>query len=451
MRWLGYNKILLLCFLLPIIAFADVIGVRWNALPNKVQVVIEVDRPSTFQQLSLASPPRIVLDVAGANRAASVRVGQGAVDKVRTGARNGGTRVVIDLRMVAKANIYTLAPSEGRGNRIIVDVYENAVMPALMLTSSETAQSIPFVIFAGKALEDGGVDYSAQANMAKTTMPVQNNNRVNNAPMRDSATYQRQTATQPLAAKQPVMPRKTGVMRPQRDIIVVIDPGHGGKDSGAVSRATGLYEKTVTLQISKRLKRIINARSGFVAKMTREDDRFIELSDRPHIARRYNADLFISIHADSVESQQPKGSSVYILSTKGASSQLAAYLEKSENATALKWGVDVSRYDNDLQHALLDIQQESTIEASYVVGQEVLKELSKVGNVHKRYVERANFAVLRSPEIPSLLVETAFISNPEEARRLANPKAQEEIAQGIARGVFSYFSKHLPQSMLLER
>ena len=244
----------------------------------------------------------------------------------------------------------------------------------------------------------------------------------------------------PVAVRQPTS---------KKDIVVVIDPGHGGKDPGAISRATGLQEKVVVLDISQRLKRILDSKGGYRAILTRERDIFIPLRERTNIARRHKADLFISIHADAVEGEGPRGASVYILSTKGASSQLARYLEKSENSVDLKWGVDVSKYDNDIQEALLDIQQDATLESSNVFGRHTIRELGKLGRVHKSNVERANFVVLRAPEIPSLLVETAFISNPEDARLLASPAYQDQLARGIANGIDSYFREHLPQHMLL--
>lgn len=235
----------------------------------------------------------------------------------------------------------------------------------------------------------------------------------------------------------------------KRDIIVAIDPGHGGKDPGAHSSTTGLLEKDAVLQIGLKLKQQIDAKRGFRAVMTRDKDIFIPLRQRMEIARRHGADLFVSVHADAVESAAPKGSSVYILSTRGASSQLAKYLANKENAVDLKWGVDVSKYDNEIQQALLNIQQEATLESSDVLARQTLKELARIGNVHKANVERANFVVLRSPEIPSMLVETAFISNPDEARLLASPAYQQKLAQGIANGIEKYFEEHLPQHMLL--
>ncbi|EHM54917.1 N-acetylmuramoyl-L-alanine amidase [Cardiobacterium valvarum F0432] len=235
----------------------------------------------------------------------------------------------------------------------------------------------------------------------------------------------------------------------KKTIVVAIDPGHGGKDTGAVNPGSGLREKDVVLQIAHRLKQHINSKKGFSAFLTRSDDTYIPLPERPSSARRRGADLFISIHADAVENSTPSGSSVYILSTKGATTAIGKYLERTENSVDLRWGVDVSKYDDDIQQALLGMQQEATIESSYILAQKTLNELGRIGKVHKGQVQRANFVVLRSPDIPSMLVETAFISNPDEARKLASPAYQEQLAQGIANGVVSYYKEHLPQHMLL--
>lgn len=413
-------------------------NVRSNRLPGKVQIVLDVSAPSQFQQFSLATPPRIVLDFPHSVRhsPAAVAVKQGAVAGVRTGyRRKNQVRVVIDLRYAAKANIYTLNPENGRGSRVVIDIYDQNIAPALTLESLHDAQT-PYVIFAGGPLPD--------ESHIKPVAELQNRTNL--------VTVERQISTTGRVKVQKAVPApKSKVNRntSNHNIIVAIDPGHGGRDPGAHSRVTGLQEKDAVLQIGKRLKRLIDAKPGFRAVMTRDRDIYIPLRKRMEIARRHNADLFVSIHADAVESATPRGSSVYILSTKGATSQLARYLANKENAVDLRWGVDVSKYDDDIQQALLNIQQEATLESSDILARQTLKELAQIGNLHKSSVERANFVVLRSPEIPSMLVETAFISNPDEARLLASPAYQEQLAKGIANGIEKYFKEHLPQHVLL--
>ena len=535
--WRNLLLILLGCsfFCYPSSAWAVVLqDVRYNRLPDKIQLVLDLDRPTIFQQFSLAGPPRIVLDIPDASRSgrAGITIGAGAVNSIRTGFSNETTlRVVIDLRYTAKANIYTMPPEGSRGNRIVIDIYDNLAAPALTLESLDSEAQPPYVVFAGEALEnvhDNGISINSSPPIGNIP-PLPNDRQVAiqppppprssgvpvaidapprssgipiainapprstgvpaaiDAPPRNSApppflqnaplpTFPQdrvassRTVTQAPPPRPPesrpatvTVERKisaTGKVEKQssiiapasiskKTIVVAIDPGHGGKDTGAVNPGSGLREKDVVLQIAHRLKQRINSKKGFSAFLTRSDDTYIPLPERPGSARRRGADLFISIHADAVENSAPSGSSVYILSTKGATTAIGKYLESTENSVDLRWGVDVSKYDDDIQQALLGMQQEATIESSYILAQKTLNELGRIGKVHKGQVQRANFVVLRSPDIPSMLVETAFISNPDEARKLASPAYQEQLAQGIANGVVSYYKEHLPQHMLL--
>ena len=535
--WRNLLLILLGCsfFCYPSSAWAVVLqDVRYNRLPDKIQLVLDLDRPTIFQQFSLAGPPRIVLDIPDASRSgrAGITIGAGAVNSIRTGFSTETTlRVVIDLRYTAKANIYTMPPEGNRGNRIVIDIYDNLAAPALTLESLESEAQPPYVVFAGAALENmhdngisinnsmsignvppspgggqvaiqppppprsSGVPVAIDAPPRSTGVPVAINAPPHStgvpvaidAPPRNSApppflqnaplpTFPQDRVASSKTVTQAPPPRPlesrpatvtverkisaTGKVEKQSNIIapasiskktivVAIDPGHGGKDTGAVNPGSGLREKDVVLQIAHRLKQHINSKKGFSAFLTRSDDTYIPLPERPGSARRRGADLFISIHADAVENSAPSGSSVYILSTKGATTAIGKYLERTENSVDLRWGVDVSKYDDDIQQALLGMQQEATIESSYILAQKTLNELGRIGKVHKGQVQRANFVVLRSPDIPSMLVETAFISNPDEARKLASPAYQEQLAQGIANGVVSYYKEHLPQHMLL--
>ncbi len=233
------------------------------------------------------------------------------------------------------------------------------------------------------------------------------------------------------------------------EVVVVIDPGHGGKDPGAVSAETGVREKDVALAISQRLRQ--NLQSRYKVVMTRDSDIYIPLKERVELARRHKADLFISIHADAASSQS-SGSSVYMLSLSGASSQLGKQLEKSENTVDMKWGNESGkRYDDELQAMLLNIQQEGTQESSQLLAERVLTALGQVNNLSRREVEMANFVVLRAPDVPSILVETAFISNPSEAQLLATPDYQQKLADSLARGIDQFFREHLPQHLMLKK
>ena len=229
----------------------------------------------------------------------------------------------------------------------------------------------------------------------------------------------------------------------KRDIVVAIDPGHGGKDPGASSY--GVVEKQVVLQIAKRLARRFQSEPGYRAVLTREDDRYIQLKDRPRIAREAGADFFISIHADSFpKNRNVRGTGVYALSLRGANSELSRWLQNTENADDLAGGVDLGDVDNDTRQVLLNMSMESAIRISKQAGEGVLSDLKDAGRVHKKRLGLANFVVLRSPDIPSLLIETGFLSNRSDAKRLSISREQEKIAAAIFEGIKRYFEKSPP-------
>ncbi len=230
----------------------------------------------------------------------------------------------------------------------------------------------------------------------------------------------------------------TRVEKRTREITVVIDPGHGGKDPGAIGPG-GTREKDVVLAVSRKLRDLIDAEPGMRAVLTRDKDVFLPLRDRISLARKAGGDLFISIHADAVERGEASGSSVYVLSTKGASSEAARLLAQRENAADLVGGVNIAHRDKEIASVLLDISQDATLAASIVLADNVLSELKRVGNIHKRNTERAGFVVLKSPDVPSILIETAFISNPAEERKLKSADHQTKLAQAIYQGVSGYF------------
>ncbi len=231
--------------------------------------------------------------------------------------------------------------------------------------------------------------------------------------------------------------------RGMRPLIIAIDPGHGGQDPGAIG-LTGKREKDVTLAIGRELARQINATPGLKAYMTRDTDVFIPLPRRAQLARQAKADMFISIHADAAENRSAKGSSVYVLSLKGASSQRARWLADKENAADLIGGVRLQQADNTLASVLLDLTQSGHMRASEDAAGHVLDGLKQVGNNHKPHIERANFAVLRTSDMPAMLVETAFISNPDEERRLTDPSHQRALARAVLTGINTYFTRQPP-------
>jgi len=234
----------------------------------------------------------------------------------------------------------------------------------------------------------------------------------------------------------------------QRDLIIAIDAGHGGEDPGAVG-ASGAQEKQVTLAIARRLARLCNREPGMRAVLVRDGDYFIPLRDRVKRARAQKADLFVSIHADAFPDSRAGGSSVYVLSPHGASSEAARWLAERENAADLVGGVSLDDKEEPLKAILIDLSQTGSLEASLDVGGRVLNRLTGLGRVHHTAVQRAAFAVLKSPDIPSILVEAAFITNPEEERKLADPAHQERLATGVLDGLRAYFLETAPPGTLL--
>ena len=230
--------------------------------------------------------------------------------------------------------------------------------------------------------------------------------------------------------------------------MIAIDAGHGGEDPGARG-PRGTREKTVVLQIAKRLERLVDREPGFRAVMIREGDYFMPLRKRASKAHEHRADLFVSIHADAFHDRRARGSSVYVLSQRGATSEMARILAETENAADLIGGVSLNDKDDLLKTVLLDLSQTASIEASMEVGENVLGHLRRLGKVHKRRVQQAGFVVLKSPDIPSILVETAFISNPGEERQLRNGKHQQNLATAILKGIKSYFRNNPPPGTLM--
>ncbi len=234
----------------------------------------------------------------------------------------------------------------------------------------------------------------------------------------------------------------------RRDVVIAIDAGHGGEDPGAIGRG-GTYEKDVVLAIARRLESMLKAEQGMRPVMVRTGDYYLRLRKRIRIAREHQADFFLSIHADAFRDKRVRGASVYALSQSGATSEAARWLAKRENASDLMGGVSLDDKDDLLASVLLDLSQTATIEASIGAGDAVLHGLGRLGKLHKHEVQQAGFAVLKSPDIPSILVETGFISNPSEERRLRNPRHQHSVARAIVRGLRGYFRSHAPPGTLL--
>ena len=238
--------------------------------------------------------------------------------------------------------------------------------------------------------------------------------------------------------------KKTKKHNDLREVVIAIDPGHGGKDPGATGRM-GTKEKDITLQIGRRLEKLINKQPGMKAAMIRRSDKFMKLRQRIAKAHEVNADLMISIHADSFPDKRARGASVYALSVGGATSETARLLAENENKVDLLFGnINLDDKDEMVRHVLLDLSLTGTIQSSLDIGDEVLKELTRVGRVHKKKVQQAGFAVLKAPNIPAILLETAFISNPKEERNLRSPAHQTKVSKAILRGINDYFIRKAP-------
>ena len=229
----------------------------------------------------------------------------------------------------------------------------------------------------------------------------------------------------------------------RRDVVVAVDAGHGGEDPGAITRS-GIREKNVVLAIARSLKRHIDRTPGMKAVLIRDGDYYVGLRRRTEIARRHGADLFVSVHADSFRDSRVSGSSVYVLSRRGASSEAARWLAEQENSSDFVGGVSIDDKDNLLASVLVDLQQTATLSASFELGGQVLRSLGRIGRKHKRRVEQAGFLVLKSPDIPSILIETGFLTNPSDAKRLSNPKHQDGVARAILDGILGYFDRNPP-------
>ena len=350
------------------------------------------------------------------------------VEGLRIAERGSATRLVIELDAPAEHRIFTLS----RPDRVVIDIPGSRLRTARLPEGQGLIRGIRHGVRHRRDLRIV-LDLKSPAKPRSFLLPE-----------KESGGGQRLVVdlVPAGATRRPVKSVEAIDARP-RDLIVAVDAGHGGKDPGARGRR-GTREKDVVLAIARELARLIDAEPGMRAVMTRRDDRFLRLRDRIRLAHRHRADLFVSIHADAFRDRRVRGSSVFVLSRRGASSEMARLLARHENAADLVGGVSLADKDDVLRSVLLDLSQAASIEASTEVASSVLRELSRVGKVHKRSVQRAGFVVLKSPDIPSILVETAFISNPDEERKLRDPRHQKRLARAILRGIRRYFGEHPP-------
>ena len=400
----------------------------WPA-PDYTRITFEANTPIQHSMLMLDNPKRLVVDLENVELTDAVKTlsqkiqpNDPYIQQVRSAYfKPGVVRVVIDLRTDIKPEIFVLPPAGEYKNRLVIDVYPTVDPLVALLNQLNSPTDKPLTV-------PGDVP-------ADTAVLADN---IPGVPGADTAIQDKDPMAVPMP--QPQIPDQP-VFQIDRRFIVVIDAGHGGEDPGARG-AKGSYEKHVTLAIAKRLKQLVDAEPHMRAVLTRDGDYFIPLQGRVMKARKLKADLFVSIHADAFIKPQARGSSVFALSERGATSASARYLASKENESDLIGGVSLGGKDPYLARTLLDLSQTATINDSLKLGKAVLKQLGGINTLHKHDVEQAGFAVLKSPDIPSILVETAFISNPEEERKLNDDKYQDKMAKAILTGIKNYFSSN---------
>jgi N-acetylmuramoyl-L-alanine amidase len=482
----------------------EVSAVRVSQGVTGTRAEIQLQGKGEYRTLSLAGPDRLVVDLPASSAAKGLTLpaGIGIIKSIRTGQPEPGTlRIVFDLA----SSIVPLKPRmepNGTGARLVIEWPGDGPVPgaavastASVPTTTATGSPVPSQVTAPPAVdpqvEAARATAALSAQVAKnlaqnapaappsspaagqpSPQAILNGHTTNPPPASAEAASSTSTSTYTIATGKPepigvnaaagqvpsteqavpattaAKPAADPAKRPgTRPLVIAIDPGHGGQDSGAVGPG-GTYEKNVVLAIARELSRQINATPGMKAYLTRDNDVFIPLPQRARKARAAGADMFVSIHADAAENRSARGSSVYVLSLKGASSQRARWLADKENASDLIGGVPLQKVDNTLSSVLLDLAQSGHMKASEDAANHVLDGLKRVGNNHKPNIERANFAVLRTSDIPAMLVETAFISNAEEERRLKDPAYQRKVASAVLDGVNTYFTRQPPPGTL---
>lgn len=372
-------------------------GVQVLEQGGATRIELRLSQPAEFKVFTLGNPDRVVLDISAAalgRSALPLPAAVGAVRGVRAAHRDGGVRMVFDLATAMRP--LTTSTAEGPAARLTIDLQPGG-SPAV------AAVTVPSLV------------------AAMTPEPA--------PPARSEAKAPAAAPAPPPVAEKPVPPA--------RDVVVVVDAGHGGHDPGALGRG-GLREKDVTLAISRRLVELINSEPGMRAVLTRTDDRFLDLRARMERARSVSADLFISIHADAAMNRSARGSTVYVLSEKAASDEASRRLAARENA-ALIGGVELGDKDPVLASVLMDLSQNASISSSISVGDAILGEMAGIGRLHRDKVQHAPFMVLKSPDVPSVLIETAYISNPEDERNLGSARHQDKLARAVLGGIRRYF------------
>ena len=404
---------------------ATIVGVRVWPAPEYSRVTIESDAKLSSRQVVMTDPPRLAVDIQGLDLSpelrelvAKVKPSDPFIAGIRASQQGPGVvRMLVELKQAAVPQVFTLTPIAAYKHRLVFDFYP-------------IKQADPLAALIAELLKEQPATPSAAAEAD---------------PLGDLIAQRLQKPKPGAATPRP--PALPPAPKTDRLIIIAIDPGHGGEDPGATG-PSGTREKDVVLQIAHRLRERINASSvngnPLRAYLTRDADFFVPLHMRVQKARRVQADLFVSIHADAFLTPSARGASVFALSQGGASSTAARWMAARENEADLIGGINIKQQERLVAHTLLDMSTTAQIKDSLKLGSAVLGEIGNLGRLHKGNVEQASFAVLKAPDIPSVLVETAFISNPEEELRLRSDAYQEQLAEAIVRGIHRYFAKNPP-------
>lgn len=398
----------------------SILAVRIWPAADYTRVTLEHDGPLKFTHFVVENPDRLVVDIEGVefnsvldSIANKIGADDPYIKLLRAGRyKPGVVRLVMELKTKINPQVFNLKPVGEYGHRLVLDVYPvEPVDPLMALLEGKKEAVEPMKIEPEKKSDD------------------------------------QQLARKPDVPEAPEIRTTKKSSKPivDRLVTITLDPGHGGEDPGAVGKG-GTYEKTVTMEVARRLKARLDAEPNMRAVLTRDSDFFVPLGTRVEKARRVHSDLFVSIHADGWIKPDARGSSVFVLSERGASSSAARWLAQKENEADLIGGVNLGVKDPFLARTLLDLSQTATIADSMKLGKYVLGELGSINTLHKASVEQAGFAVLKAPDIPSILIETAFISNPEEERRLNDDAYQDKLAEAVVRGIRQYFVKNPPVS-----
>ncbi|GFO75437.1 N-acetylmuramoyl-L-alanine amidase [Bathymodiolus platifrons methanotrophic gill symbiont] len=359
---------------------------------------------------------------------------QTKIKSLRISSTGDNTRLVFDVSSIPQHKIFQLK----NPNRLVID-FSNAYLEKSLSQPNKSHPLLTGLRTAHRNKKDLRVVIDLQANVKPKSFVLQANKKYGPRIVVDLPVKNKTFVTKKTTYKS-TKTFKTAI-RSSKPFIVAVDAGHGGKDSGARGKR-GTLEKKVVFQISTKLAALINKQPGMKAIMVRKGDYYVSLRQRMKIARKANADLFVSIHADAFTKSNVTGASVFTLSRRGATSEAARWLAKQENAADLIGGVSLDDKDDILASVLLDLSQTASQDISQLVANEVLKNFARIGDLHSHKVQKAGFMVLKSPDIPSILVETAFISNPKEERRLKSSKYQMKMAQAIKKGIMSYAKNH---------